>query len=403
MKKVVVTGLGAVTALGNNVNDYWDALIEGKSGMRTITRVPAGQHDTTVAAEVDDSFEEAASKYWKRRMLGTATKASRMALTAAGEAIEDCGADFTTLDRSRIGVIFGLADNSYEDAELENKQHIALKRMESAVPAMIAIKHNITGPSFNMSNACASSGYAMATAKHFIQTGLCDMVIVGGLGYLITDMVLRGFNQLLAMSTNPDPDTACRPFTKHRDGFIPGEGAGVIVIESEEHAKARQAKIYCEFAGASMICEAYNMTAPLTDGKGMAESMRKAIEDAGIAPEEIGYIKAHGTSTNLNDLYETMAIKEVFGSKAYDLHVSSIKAAVGHTLAGCGVMEAVACIKAVETGILPPTVHFDEADPALDLHYIPNQAIEKPVRAALSNSFGFGGHNASLVFRFYQA
>lgn len=402
MKKVVITGLGAVTALGNNVQDYWNALIEGKSGMRTITRVPAENHDTTVAAEVDDSFEQEASKYWKKRMLSATTKAVRMGLASAGEAIEDCGADFASLDRSRIGIIYGLADNTYEGVELENKSHITLKRMQSEIPAMIAIKHNITGPSFNMSTACASSGYAMALGKHLIQSGLCDMIIVGGLSYVVNDAVLDGFNQLLAMSVNPDPNKASRPFTKNRDGFIMGEGGGTVVLESEEHARSREAKIYCELAGASISCEASSLTAPQADGAGMAYSMRCALEDAGITPDEVGYINAHGTSTTLNDLYETMAIKQIFGEKAYDIPVSSIKAAIGHTLAGCGVLEGIACVKAIEEGILPPTVHFDEPDPELDLNYIPNSALKKDINVAISNAFGFGGHDATLVFRKYN-
>ncbi len=399
MKKVLVTGLGAVTAVGLNVSDYWNALIQGKSGMKTFTRVSPELYDTSVACEVDDAFEQLTSKYWKKRMLSATTKSARMGLLSAGEAIEDCGADFSALDTGRIAVIYGLADNSYEGAERETKSHITLKRMPSEVPAMIAIRYGIKGPSFNMSTACASSGYAMALAKRLITAGICDMAIVGGLSYLVNDTVLKGFNQLLAMSSNPNPETACRPFTKNRDGFIMGEGGGCIILESEEHAAARNAKVYCEFAGASMCCEAFNLTAPMTDGKGMAESMRLALEDAGIAPQEIEYINAHGTSTYLNDLYETMAVKEVFGQYAQDIPVSSVKAAVGHTLAACAVLEGIACIKALETGILPPTVHFDEPDPALDLNYIPNQAVRKDIRTVLSNSFGFGGHNASLIFR----
>ncbi len=402
MKKVVVTGLGAVTALGNTVDTYWNALIEGKSGLRTITRVPAENHDTTVAAEVDDSFEQLASKYWKKRMLSATTKAARMALTASGEAIEDCGADFTALDRSRIGLIYGLSDNSYEGEEQENKSHITLKRMPSEVPAMIAIRHNLTGPSFNLSTACASTGYALALAKHLIQTGVCDMMIVGGLSYVVNDLVLRGFNQLLAMSVNPDPNTASRPFTKGRDGFIMGEGGGTVILESEESAKARGAKIYCELAGAAMCGEAYNLTAPKTDGVGMAESMRLALDNAGISPDAVDYINAHGTSTGLNDLYETKAIKEVFGERAYDIPVSSVKASIGHTLGAGGALEAIACIKAMETGIVPPTLHYDEPDPELDLNYVPNKPQERKVDVAISNSFGFGGHNATLVFKKYN-
>ena len=241
----------------------------------------------------------------------------------------------------------------------------------------------------------------MALGKQFIENGMCDMVVCGGISNLVTHLVIKGFNQLLAMSVNPDPETAARPFTKNRDGFIMGEGGGCVVIESEESAKKRGAKIYCEFSGASMCSEAYNLTAPQTDGVGMARSMRMALENAGIAPESVDYINAHGTSTGLNDLYETMAIKEVFGAKAYDIPVSSVKAAIGHTLSAGGALEAIACIKAIETGIVPPTLHYDVPDPELDLNYVPNTAQKHNVDVAISNSFGFGGHNGTLVFKKY--
>jgi 3-oxoacyl-[acyl-carrier-protein] synthase II len=218
----------------------------------------------------------------------------------------------------------------------------------------------------------------------------------------VANQVISGFNQLLAMSTNPDPATAARPFTKNRDGFILGEGGGTIVIESEESAKARGAKIYCELAGTSMYSEAFNLTAPQTDGVGMAKTIRMALENAGIAPDDVDYINAHGTSTSLNDLYETMAIKEVFGKKAYDIPVSSIKASIGHTLGASGALEAIACVKAIETGILPPTIHYDVPDPELDLDYVPNEAKKHNVDIAISNSFGFGGHNATIVLKKYE-
>ncbi len=402
MKKVVVTGIGSICALGLNTDEFWEGLISGKSGMRTITRIPLEKHDTTVAAEVDDAFEAVASKYWKKRQLSATTKATRMGLAAAGEAIDDCGADFSTLNGKRIAIVFGVSDNSYEDDELDIKPNATLKRMPSAIPAMLAMKHGIEGATFNVSTACASSGYAAALGKVLIQTGMYDMVITGGLSNTVSNIVVSGFNQVLAMSVNPDPDTASRPFTKNRDGFIMGEGSGCIILESEEHAKARGARIRCELAGASMTCEAFNMTAPKTDGEGMAEAIQAALGDAGMSPDEIGYINAHGTSTNLNDLYETMAIKKVFGENAYNIPVSSIKAAIGHTLVAGGALEGIACIKALETGILPPTVHFDEPDPELDLNYIPNKAIKKDIKAAASNSFGFGGNNSTLIFRKYE-
>lgn len=401
MKKVVVTGIGAVTAIGNNVNDYWNGLIGGKCGMKTISRIPPEEHDTTVAAEVDASFEAEASKYWKKRQLNATTTITRMGLAAAGEAIEDCGIDTESYDLSRVGVVCGVIDNSYEDAETEKPLNITLKKMPNEFPALISIKYGFGGPAFNLSTACASSAYAMALGKQFIENGMCDMVVCGGISNLVTHLVIKGFNQLLAMSVNPDPETAARPFTKNRDGFIMGEGGGCVVIESEESAKKRGAKIYCEFSGASMCSEAYNLTAPQTDGVGMARSMRMALENAGIAPESVDYINAHGTSTGLNDLYETMAIKEVFGAKAYDIPVSSIKAAIGHTLSAGGALEAIACIKAIETGIVPPTLHYDVPDPELDLNYVPNTAQQHNVDVAISNSFGFGGHNGTLVFKKY--
>ena len=396
MKKVVITGIGAVTAIGNTAADYWEGLIAGKCGMRKITRIPLDNHDTTVAAEVDDSFEAEASKYWKKRQLNAATTTTRMGMASAGEAVEDCGIDTSSYDLSRVGVIYGVIDNSYEDYELEKPLNITLKKMPNELPALISIKYGFGGPAFNLSTACASSAYALALGKQFIENGTCDMVVCGGVSNTVTHLVISGFNQLLAMSVNPDPETAARPFTKNRDGFIMGEGGGTVIIESEESAKARGAKIYCELAGASMCSEAHNLTAPKTDGTGMS------VDNAGMSPDEIDYINAHGTSTGLNDLYETKAIRDVFGRRAYDIPVSSVKASIGHTLAAGGALEAIACIKAMETGIVPPTLHYDEPDPELDLNYVPNKAQKHTVNAAISNSFGFGGHNATLVFRKYE-
>ena len=402
MKKVVITGIGAVTSVGYNAHDYWEGLVSGKCGIRTFTRIPLEGHDTTVAAEVGEDFEAVAAKYWKKRQLNATTTATRMGLASAGEAIEDSGLDKADIDKSRIGVVYGVIDNSYEDYELDKMLNITLKRMSNELPALVSIKYGFNGPAFNLSTACASSAYAIAVGKQFIDAGLCDIVITGGISNTVTNQVISGFNQLLAMSTNPDPDTAARPFTKNRDGFILGEGGGSVVIESEESAKARGAKIYCELAGTSMYSEAFNITAPQTDGIGMSKTIRMALENAGITPDDVDYINAHGTSTGLNDLYETKAIKEVFGAGAYDIPVSSIKASIGHTLGASGALEAIACVKAIETGILPPTIHYDEPDPELDLNYVPNEAQKHEVNVAISNSFGFGGHNATLVLRKYE-
>lgn len=402
MKKVVITGIGAVTAIGNTAPDFWEGLISGKCGMGTITRIPTDNHDSTVAAEVGDGFEAEAAKYWKKRQLNATTTTTRMGLASAGEAIADSGITAESCGVSKVGVIYGVIDNSYEDYELDKPLNITLKKMPNELPALVSIKYGFTGPAFNVSTACASSAYAIALGKQFIESGLCDIVVAGGISNTVTHLVVSGFNQLLAMSVNPDPNTAARPFTKNRDGFIMGEGGGTVILESEESAKARGAKIYCELAGASMYSEAHNLTAPKTNGTGMAESMRLALSNADIAPDSVDYINAHGTSTGLNDLYETMAVKEVFGERAYDIPISSVKASIGHTLGAGGALEAIACIKSIETGIVPPTLHYDEPDPDLDLNYVPNTAQEHKVDVAISNSFGFGGHNSTLVFRRYK-
>ena len=385
MKKVVVTGIGAVTSIGNNASDFWNGLISGKSGIKKITRISIDNHDTKVAAEIDDTYKELVKKYWKRRQLNAAPDAVQMGLASAAEAIENCGVDFNEYNCKRTAVIMGIIENSFNHENADYPSNVTLKKMPSLATALISMKYKLNGASFNISTACASSAYAMAVAKQFIESGLYDMVITGGISNIVSHETITGFNQLLAMSANPDPETACRPFTKNRDGFIMGEGSSAVILESEESVLKRNAHIYCEFSGASMYDEAYNLTAPLTDGQGMVESMKLAIENADIAPEKINYINAHGTSTGLNDAYETAAIKEVFDSNAGNIPVSSIKAAIGHTLGAGGVLEAIACIKAIESGIIPPTIHYDEPAPECDLDYVPNTARKHHVDAALSN------------------
>jgi len=402
MRKVVVTGMGAVTSIGATMPAFWDGLVSGKCGMKKIERISVEEHETTVAAEVDEAYKTEISKYWKKRQLGATTATTQFGLASAAEAVTDCGVDMAEYDGSKVGVIFGVIDTVYEDAECEKRNNLTLKNMPNGLPALIALKYGFQGPNFSLSTACASSAYAIALGKQMIESGLCDMVIAGGTSGMVSHDTITGFNQLLAMSVNPDPETAARPFTKNRDGFIMGEGGGTVVLEAEESAKKRGARIYCELAGASATCEAFNLTAPQTDGIGMADAMRKALEDGAVSPEEVNYINAHGTSTSLNDLYETKAIHSVFGDHAKELSVSSIKAAIGHTLGACGALEAIACVKAIETGILPPTLHYDEPDEVLDLDYVPNEAKKADVNVAISNSFGFGGHNSTLVFRRYN-
>lgn len=401
MEKVVITGMGAVSCLGNSVEENWNNMIEGKCGIGKITRIPVENHDTTVAGQVDDTFETLAKKYWTKRQLNGVTAPCRLLLATAGEAVDDAQIDFEQYDRDRVAVIMGVIDNGFVDAEREKMTNMVIKEMPSSGPALISSKYGLHGPSFNVSCACSSSGYAIAVGAQLIESGMYDMVIAGGLSGFVTHDRISGFNQILAMSANPDPETACRPFTKNRDGFIMGEGAGTVILESETSAKKRNARVYARLSGYAFYSESSNMTAPLENGEGMRIVMAEALKKAGIAPEKIDYINAHGTSTNLNDKYETMAIKNLFGEHAYKLSVSSTKSAIGHTLAAGSVIEAITTVKAMNEGIVPPTVHYDEADPDLDLDYTPNNAKKKEINAAISNSFGFGGQNASLVFERY--
>lgn len=402
MNKVVVTGMGAVSSIGNTVDEYWNGLIQGKNGVHTIQGISAEEHDTKVAAEVNDEFEDYVKKFWKKRNLSVTTRAVRMGLSAAVEAIENSGINFEEHDRTRAAVIYGVIDNSFKDYERDNMSNMVLKEMPSECPALISMRYQLHGASLSLATACATSANSIVLGKQMIETGVYDVVIVGGLSGNLTHIALSGFNQLFALSVNPDPETACRPFTKNRDGFVIGEGAGALILESEDFAKRRGAHIHCELAGCAMYSEAFNMTAPQTDGIGMAASMTMALKNAGISPDEVDYINAHGTSTGLNDRYETMAIKSVFGDRAKEIPVSSVKSSIGHTLGACGALEAIASIKAIENGIIPPTLHYDEPDPELDLDYVPNKAREHKTDVVLSNSFAFGGRDTTLIFRRYN-
>ncbi|MBQ5988894.1 MAG: beta-ketoacyl-[Oscillospiraceae bacterium] len=399
MEKVVITGMGAICSLGNDVDEIWNNLIAGKSGFGKITRISTENHDSTVAAQVDDeAFEVIAKKYWSRRQLNSVPAPCRLLMATAAQAIEDCGIDLENYDRDRIAVLMGVADNGFEDAEREKMTNIVIKTMPSSGPSLISERFGLHGVSFNLSCACASSGYAVALGAQLIESGVYDVVVAGGLSNYVTHDRVRGFNQILAMSANPDPETACRPFTKNRDGFILGEGAGTFILESESSAKKRNARVHAKLTGYACYSESSNMTAPLEDGAGMKIVMERAIAKAGLTPDKIDYINAHGTSTYLNDKYETTAIKNLFGKHAYELSVSSTKSAIGHTLGAGSVIEGAVTIKALNENIVPPTIHYDEPDPELDLDYTPNVAKKREINVALSNSYGFGGQNVTLIF-----
>jgi len=393
--------MGAVTSIGNNAEDYFKNLAAGKNGVKKYTRISSDGYDTVLAAEVDDEYETLVKKYWSKRQLNVTTKAVRMFLASVGEAVDNSGIDFSETDTSRIGVIFGVNGNSFFE-ELENDSNLIFKDMPATCADLVSMKYGLHGTAFTLSSACSSSGYAVSLGAQMIEAGIYDAVIVGGLSSLVSHRMIKGFSQLFAMSISDDESRGSRPFTKNRDGFIMGEGSGTIILESESFARKRGADIACSLEGYAMYSEAYNLTAPEADGEGMKKVMNMALEKAGMTVNDIDYINAHGTSTGLNDKYETMAIKNLFGERAYSIPVSSSKSAIGHTFAAASALEAIASIKAIQTGIIPPTINYDEADPELDLDYVPNQARKADIRTAISNSFAFGGQNVSLIFKKYE-
>lgn len=402
--KVVVTGMGMITSLGSNVKKTWENVVNGKSGVDYITLFDTQNSATKFAAEVKDDFEIKAKELLKRKERIKMTRLTRMAMVAVNEALEDSGIDFDQYDRSRIAVIMGVVTSAYNDIEREKSEdNIIVKSMPNSLSAWISINNNLYGPNYNVSTACASSAYAIAFGQQMISSGMADVVIVGGADSHINEECIKGFNQIYALSArNDSPQTASRPFSLGRNGFVMGEGVGVLILESEESAKKHNSKIYAEIPGYSLTSEAFDITSPQSDGIGMAKTMREAIENAGICIDDIDYINAHGTSTYLNDKYETMAIKECFGEKAYDIAVSSTKSMIGHTIGAAGAIEGIITILSINNGIITPTINYEVPDPELDLEYVPNEAIKRDVNVAISNSFGFGGHNASIVFKKYK-
>lgn len=403
-KKTVITGMGMINALGNTMEESFCNMIKGTSGVKQITLFDPSELETQIGAQVDDSFLEKAKELIKKRERGKMTRLTQMALVAADEAVKDSFIDFDACDRSRVAVILGIVTTAYGDVEKEQSESNSIvKSMPNAPSAWISIRYGLKGPNFNVSTACASSAYAIALGQQLIQSGLADVVITGGADSHIQKDYIRGFNQIMTLSVrNETPKTACCPFSKNRDGFVMGEGAGIMILESEEHAKKRGARIYAEVGGCAITSDAGDITAPEADGVMMAKTMQLSMEQAGVKPEDIDYINAHGTSTYLNDKYETMAIKSCFGSHADKLYVSSTKSMIGHTVGASGVIEGIVTVLTMDRGIITPTINYKEPDPELDLNYVPNVPIQKAVNVAISNSFGFGGHNASILYRKYE-
>jgi 3-oxoacyl-[acyl-carrier-protein] synthase II len=407
--KVVVTGIGAVTSIGNNAKDFWEALLSGKSGAAPITRFDTTEFDTKFAHEVKnfDVYQFVTRKEAQRMDLFT-----HFAMAAAIMAVDDSGIDFEKEDKDKVGVIIasgiGGMSSYHEQIEGYIKRGKPDRISPFFIPMMIidiasghiAIRYGLRGPNYSTVSACASSAHALADALMLMQRGSADVMVVGGAEASVTPMGIGGFNSMKALSTRNDaPQKASRPFDKDRDGFVIGEGAGVIILETEEHALNRGAKIYAEFAGFGLTDDAYHITQPTLIGP--HNSMKFAIADANLTLNDVDYINAHGTSTPFNDKNETAAIKELFGEKAKDLLISSTKSMTGHCLGASGAIEAITTVLTIVNGVIPPTINYETPDPECDLNYVPNTPIKKDINVAISNTFGFGGHNATVLFKKY--
>jgi len=408
-RRVVVTGLGAVTPIGLSAGEFWTNAVAGKSGAARITAFDAGDYDTQIACEVKD-FDPL--KFLDRKSVNRMDPFTQYAMACAEMAVSDAGIDFEKVDRNRVGVVFGSGIGGMRTWERQMQTMFDSggphRISPFFVPMMIAdiaagyisMRFNAKGPNYATTSACATSSHAIADAYILIQRGDADIMFSGGSEAAVSPMGVGGFNAMKALSTrNDDPERASRPFDLNRDGFVMGEGAGMLVLEELEHARKRGAPVYAEIVGIGMTADAYHITAPAPGGEGAIRSMKLCLHDAGLKPEDVDYINAHGTSTPFNDKSETQAIKSVFGDHAYKLHVSSTKSMTGHLLGAAGAVEAIVCAMTIREGTIPPTINYEVPDPECDLNYVPNTAIRKDVRVALSNTFGFGGHNASLLFK----
>ena len=415
LKRVVVTGLGAITPLGKSVAEYWQGLADGVNGCDFIKQFDAAKFKTRFACEVKD-FD--ATHYLDRKEARKIDRFTQFALIASDEAVKDAGISKENVDVDRVGVIFasGIGGLITFQEEVTNyatgdgtprfNPFFIPKMILDIAAGQISIRHGFRGPNFAVVSACASSTNAVIDAFDNIRLNKADIIITGGSEAVISAAGVGGFNAMKAMSErNDDYKTASRPFDKDRDGFVIGEGAGVLILESLEHALARGAKIYCEIAGGGATGDAYHITAPHPEGLGAKNVMKAALKDAGMKPEHIDYINVHGTSTPLGDIAETKAILNVFGEHAYNMNISSTKSMTGHCLGAAGALESLACIMAVVKDIVPPTINHFTDDPELDpkLNFTFNKSQTRTVNAALSNTFGFGGHNASVIVKKYKA
>ena len=411
-RRVVVTGMGALTPVGNDVASTWRALLSGASGAAPITKFDAATFPVRFACELK-GFD--ALQYMDRKEAKRADWYTQYAVAAAVQAMRDAGLENTSVsDPDRMGVIVGSGIGglkSFEEQHDVYRERGQTKISPFFIPMFIAdiaagivsMRFNAKGPNYATVSACATSAHAIGDAFRTIQYGDADVMITGGSEATVTPMAIGGFANMKALSErNETPASASRPFDATRDGFVMGEGAGVVILEELSHAKARGARIYAEIVGYGATGDAYHLTAPAPDGEGAQRAMRRALKDAGLAVDQVQYINAHGTSTPANDLNETKAIKAVFGESAKDIHVSSTKSATGHMLGAAGAVEFIICSHVVQECMIPPTINYQTPDPELDLNYTPNAPAKRDVRSALSNSFGFGGHNVSLAVRRFE-
>lgn len=409
-RRVVVTGLGAITPLGNDIETFWNGIKEGKSGISHLTRVNKDEFPVSVSAEVKD-FE--ATDYMEKKDARKMDLFTQYAIAASDMALKDSGLKISEDNANRVGVWIGCGIGGMDTYEQQLRRFIdkGYKRVSPffvpmLIPDMaagqVSIQTGAKGINSCSVTACASGTNSIGDAFKVIERGDADAMIAGGTESPLTNMAFAGFSSMKALTFNEDPKTASRPFDKNRNGFVMGEGAGILILESLESAEKRGAKIYAEIVGYGATGDAYHITAPAEGGEGAARAMAQAIEDANLEKEEVDYINAHGTSTEMNDLYETQAIKTVFGDHAYNLAVSSTKSMTGHLLGAAGGVEAVISVKAINEGVIPATINYETPDEALDLDYVPNESRKQDVNVVLSNSLGFGGHNATIVFKKFK-
>ena len=407
-QRVVVTGLGAVASIGHDVETFWNSLLAGKSGVGRVTHFDPTNFTTQIGAEVRDWDIE---KFWDPKEARRNDRYTHFGMAAAKQAFADAGLDMAREDPDRVGVIIGSGIGGMETHEVQLKRFFdggPRKVSPFTIPSLIsnicsglfAIEIGARGPNFCIVSACATGTHAIGEAMHMIRRGDAEIIIAGGAEAPITPFAYASFCSMKAMSTrNDDPLTASRPFSAGRDGFVMGEGAGILVLESLAHAQARGARIYCELAGYAATCDAYHITMPDPEGKGLSMSMKRALASAQITPDQVDYLNAHGTSTPYNDKFETLAIKKIFGEHARQLAISSTKSMTGHLLGAAGGIEAVISVKTIQTGQIAPTINLTENDPECDLDYVPNVKRAANVKVAISNNLGFGGQNATAVFK----